>query len=562
MDARRAVGAVTRTLGWRLVVTLTASLLLLLGISGWLALELHRQHLYSVLERTAVEMGETILSSARSSMMENDRRQLGEIIRNIGARESVVALRLVNAAGEVQYSSRPEEVGHIHGLDSPVCQTCHSGETARIPDDLREGLRRFRLDGGEGALALGYPVLNSIGCSTAACHVHPAERRVLGVLDLELSTASLDAAVADAGSQMAWLGAATIIVVAGVIGGLAWRTVHRPIRDVLSGVRRLGGGDLAHRLAPSGPSEIAELAESVNRMAARLQSANAELADWNRTLEARIEENTRQLERTRDQMVFAEKMSSLGKLAAIVAHELNNPLAGILVSAKLLRRRLAKAGDGSGPGTASGDEGLAATIAAETARCGDIVKNLLLFSRRGEGGFEPTDVNALAERVLKLIRHRADLEEVTIRCELGEDVPEIRASAGELQQALLAILINALEAMPEGGELGVSTRPDPPGAEPTGVIVEVSDTGVGIPEDLRARIFEPFFTTKAAGKATGLGLAVVWGIVERHGGRVDVESGEGRTTFRLFLPIQPPPYPHTLPELLRFSEAAPKDEGS
>jgi two-component system NtrC family sensor kinase len=561
MDARRSVGAVTRTLGWRLVATLTGSLLLLLGISGSLALELHRQHLYSVLERTAVEMGETILSSARSSMMENDRRQLGEIIRNIGARESVLALRLVNAAGEVQYSSRPEEVGHIHGLDSPVCQTCHSGGTARIPDDLREGLRRYRLDGGEGALALGYPVLNSIGCSTAACHVHPPERRVLGVLDLELSTASLDAAVADARSQMAWFGAATIIVAAGVISGLAWRTVNRPIRDVLTGVRRLGGGDLSHRLAPSGPSETAELAESVNLMAARLQSAHAELADWNRTLEARIEEKTRQLERTRDQMVFAEKMSSLGKLAAIVAHELNNPLAGILISAKLLRRRLAKAGDADASGVASVDEGLA-TIEAETARCGDIVKNLLLFSHRGEGGFEPTDVNALAERALKLIRHRADLEEVTIRCELGRDVPAIRASAGELQQALLAILINALEAMPDGGELGVATRADPSDAEPTGVIVEVSDTGVGIPEHLRARIFEPFFTTKEAGKATGLGLAVVWGIVERHGGRVDVESGEGRTTFRLFLPIQPPPYPHPLPDLLRFSEATPKDEGS
>jgi two-component system NtrC family sensor kinase len=472
--------------------------------------------------------------------------------------------------GKVQYSSRPEEVGRIHGLDSPVCQTCHAAD-ARVPEDLREGLRRFRLPGGEGALALGFPVLNSTGCSTADCHVHPAAQQVLGVLDLELSTASLEGAVADARSQMAWLGIATIVVVSGVIGGLAWRTVHGPIHHVLSGVRRLGSGELSHRLAVEGPSEIGELAESVNLMAARLEKARAELADWNRTLEARIDEKTSQLERTRDHMVFAEKMSSLGKLAAIVAHELNNPLAGILVSTKLLRRRLAKAQAGEStaaagesgarvPGIASVDESLA-MIEAETARCGDIVKNLLLFSHRGEAGFEPTDVNVIVERALKLIHHRADLEEVTIRCDLGEGVSTIQASAAELQQALLAVLINAMEAMPGGGVLTVATRRHP-ASEPKGVIVEVSDTGVGIPEHLRAHIFEPFFTTKESSKATGLGLAVVYGIIERHGGRIDVESGEGGTRFRLYLPSQPPPYPQTLPELLRFPAADPRGEGS
>ena len=173
MDVRRSLGAVTRSLGGRLVITLTGTLLLLLGISGWLALELHRAHLYSLLERTAVEMGKTILSSTQSSMMENDRNHLDGIIRNIGSRESVLALRLINASGEVEYSNHPSEVGRIHGLDSPVCQSCHFGDSVHMPGDIREGLRRFRLPNGEGALALGFPVLNSPGCSAAACHVHP-----------------------------------------------------------------------------------------------------------------------------------------------------------------------------------------------------------------------------------------------------------------------------------------------------------------------------------------------------------------------------------------------------
>ncbi|HMB71482.1 MAG TPA: HAMP domain-containing protein, partial [bacterium] len=292
MKALRSMGAVTRSLGWRLVVALTGSLLLLLGTCGWLALELHRAHLYSLLERTAIEMGETILSSARSSMMENDRQHLDGIVRNIGSRRSVLALRVVNASGEVRSSSNPEEVGRIHGLDSPVCQSCHFRDQVHLPADLREGLRRYRLPDGDGALALAFPVLNSPGCSTAECHVHPPSQRVLGVLDLELSTASLDLAVADARSQMTAFGAITIVLVSAVIGGLAWRMVNRPIRQVLLGVRRLGSGDLSHRLVVGGRSEIGELAESVNAMAARLQAANAELADWNHTLETRIREKT------------------------------------------------------------------------------------------------------------------------------------------------------------------------------------------------------------------------------------------------------------------------------
>lgn len=549
MGSWRWWGAVTHSLGWRLVITLTGSLLLLLGVSGWLALQLHRQHLYSLLERTAIELGETILSSTRSSMMENDRNHLDEIIQNIGSRESVLALRLVNAGGEVEYSNHPQEVGRIHALDSPVCQGCHFGETVHIPVNLREGLRRVPADGGETALALGFPVMNSPGCSAASCHVHPASQQVLGILDLELSAAPLEGAISDAASQMLAFGIITVVVVAAVIALVGWRMVHRPVQAMLKGVRRLATGDLATRLTVGGPTELKELALSVNLMSQQLQTQSRELEEWNRTLETRIAEKTEQLERTRDQMVFAEKMSSLGKLAAIVAHEINNPLAGILVSAKWLRRRVAKIASASPDGPAAEvaqlDESLA-MVESETARCGDVVRNLLLFSHRGDPGFEAVEANALLERAVRLIRHRAEMEEVEIRFALDENLPRIQGSAAEIQQAILAILINGLEAMDDGGELRIATRP-----ANGGIVIEIADNGCGIPEHLRARIFEPFFSTKEVGNATGLGLTVVYGIVERHGGRIDVESGEKGTTFRIFLPDQPPPYPDTLPDLLR-----------
>jgi two-component system NtrC family sensor kinase len=237
-------------------------------------------------------------------------------------------------------------------------------------------------------------------------------------------------------------------------------------------------------------------------------------------------------------MVFTEKMASLGKLAAIVAHEINNPLAGVLVYTKLVRRRLPKlqGEDGGGKSIGELDETLA-TIEAETARCGDIVRNLLLFSRRGETAMAPVDVNTVLRRAVRLVQHQADLAVVAVETDLGELPPTI-CDASEIQQAVLAPLMNALEAMPDGGTLAVRTRHLPEAGE---ITVEIRDTGVGIPEDIRPKVFEPFFSTKSEGKGTGLGLAVMYGIIQHHGGRIDLESEVGRgTLFRIHLPVAGP----------------------
>jgi two-component system, NtrC family, sensor kinase len=528
----------THSLGWRLVVILIPSLVVLLAGTSWFSLELHRKHLTSFLEERAVGMGETIISSTHSSMLENDRRHLSDILDNIARREAVVALRLVNAQGRVMYSQNAEEVGRVSDLRAPVCQGCHAGSEVHAPASLRDGLVLYHLPSGEGALGLGVPVLNAPECASADCHVHPSDQRVLGILDLELSTAPLDIAVHDARAQMAGFALLTVLLISGVIGMLAWRLVHRPLRPVLEGIRNLGAGDLTHRVRDDLPGEAGELAGAFNVMSERLEEAQAELEDWNRTLEAKVREKTRELERTRDQMVFTEKMASLGKLAAIVAHELNNPLAGILVYAKLARRRLPKLA----PPPTEGANGLReiddtlATIETETARCGEIVKNLLLFSRRGGTRREPADLNLVINRAVRLVQHQADLASVSTRLDLAADLPPVVCDSGEIQQALLAAVMNGLDAMPEGGTLTIRTRRVP---ERDGVRIEIEDSGSGIPDEIRNKIFEPFFSTKAEGKGTGLGLSVMYGIVQRHHGTITFDSAAGKgTVFRLFLPCR------------------------
>jgi two-component system NtrC family sensor kinase len=294
------------------------------------------------------------------------------------------------------------------------------------------------------------------------------------------------------------------------------------------GTREVAKGNLGVRLEASGGVELASLADDFNLMAERLQAARTENEQWSATLEHRVEEKTAALRESHQRMLQLERMASLGQLAATVAHEINNPLSGVLTYAKLLQRRAERVGQ-------EAPEELR-FIAEETARCGDIVKNLLGFARRGTGDFERLEVDRLVEGALQMVAHRFTEGRVEVRRELAPLT--LRCDGAQIRQALVAMLVNAVEAMPDGGQLTVRAKPDTGGS---GIVLEVEDTGVGIdPGDL-AHIFEPFFTTKLDSKGVGLGLSVAYGIVARHGGHIDVQSQRGvGTIFRLHLPLDPP----------------------
>jgi two-component system NtrC family sensor kinase len=278
---------------------------------------------------------------------------------------------------------------------------------------------------------------------------------------------------------------------------------------------------------------LARLAAAFNQMAGDLNAARQEITEWSQKLEDKVIEKTQELSRAQRQVLHMEKMASLGKLSATVAHELNNPLSGVLTYARLVRRELQ--GQALAPELQEELTRYLSLIEKECSRCGAIVQNLLLFARRTGAEMAPVDLNEVVERSLMLVRHHIEISGVKLRCELLKGNSTIVADAGQLQQALIALLVNAVEAMNglEGeGELSVRLTGDNHEVQ-----IDVADTGIGIPSDVLPQIFEPFFSTKEAENGVGLGLSVVYGIVQRHGGRIEVESQAGRgTVFHVQLP--------------------------
>ncbi len=305
--------------------------------------------------------------------------------------------------------------------------------------------------------------------------------------------------------------------------------IIRPLREMVWATRKIAEGDLSLELSISSKDEIGQLAESFNHMLVRLKQARQELEDYGRTLEEKVEQRSRQLKKIQAQLMQSEKLASLGRLASGVAHEINSPLTGILTFSHLLMRRLK-----DHPELHRELE----VIVKETTRVSAIVRGLLDFARESKPQKRPCNINELILQTLSLVEHQAVFHDIRIVKSLDPQVPMILVDANQIQQVFMNILLNAADAMPAGGVLTITSKLI---SEDSFAQVRFSDTGIGIPEKNLNRIFDPFFTTKADKKGTGLGLAVSYGIIDRHRGQIEVQSEEGKgTTFTIRLPRQAP----------------------
>ena len=545
-----------RRLAFRLAVVLSlGATILLSGAVAW-NLHLQRQHLTRLVEGQAAETVEVIRSATRQAMLVNNAAELSRLLAEVAALPEIDRVRVFDKQGRISQSSESSEVGRLVDRTAEQCVSCHAANRPLTKLDLANRSRIFTREGGGRTLGLIAPIHNEPECANGACHAHSPQQTVLGVLDVQLPLDRVDASVATSQRQLLVGLVATALALLGLAGLLLWEMVLRPVAVLTAAAPRLAAGDFEVRVPERSDDELGALAHAWNRMAIELGEAHRQLADWSRTLELRVQEKTRELEQTHQHLVWVEKMASLGKLAASVAHELNNPLAGIATYAKLLRRRLveaaaaapatgeaadtgsaAPAADATPPASAS-TERILLLVEEESLRCGNIVKNLLLFSRTPSARFAVESVSPLVERCAMLVHHQFQLQNVELAIDLAPRLPPLECDAGQIQQMLLALTINALEATPAEGKVTIAARLNDRADR---LELSVADTGRGMTPEVKARIFEPFFSTKEQGNGVGLGLAVVYGIIERHCGKIEVASSPGSgTVFTLDLPLRQP----------------------
>ncbi len=501
-------------------------LLILFGIHSYFSVRFYTDQMMSQVTESANRVSDVIKSSTHYSMLLNRKEDVYEIIQTLGRQPGINSIRIFNKRGQITYSTEASEKGSVVDLKAEACYGCHDQE--RPLESVPAGSRMRIYTGPDGGRILGLinPIRNESQCSSAGCHSHPTERTVIGVLDVRMSLEKVDDAISS--SQLRIVGVAIMILV--VLASTTWyflsTTVLRPVRTLMEATHAVSSGNLEHEIPVLRNDEIGQLASSFNAMTQSLQRAEKENREWSLTLEQRVRDKTSELEIVHQQVMQIEKMASLGKLAATVAHELNNPLEGILTYAKLIGRRLKKLEVKSHEVQQTIDD--IELVKRETERSGNIVKNLLLFSKKQVGEFALVPVRQIVEKAQRLVKHHFAISNVQFEAILPAGEVSLLCDENQIEQALVALFVNAVEAMPGGGKIRVEANASSPDGD---LRIQVIDTGLGIAAEDLSHVFEPFYTTKKNGRGVGLGLSVVYGIVERHGGSITVDSVLGMGTI-------------------------------
>jgi two-component system NtrC family sensor kinase len=520
------------TLTFRVIVGSCLLLVALFGLYTYFAINFHNTQMMNEVCDSASILSDIIKNSTHYSMLTARSEDVKEAIYGM-SRVPGVEIRIYNKRGQIMVSTDRSQEGKVVDMSAEACNVCHdSTKPLARPLQSVPSNQLFRYyTGPQGFRFVG--LINPIRNEPSCYGCHSQDQTILGVLDVRMSLEKVNANIAEARWKLilyAILGTVVVIVASVLFLSV---TVHRPVGRLREGTKRISAGQFDYQITLASKDEIGELARAFNEMTKSLQKAEQENKHWSQTLEKRVEEKTAELKEIHEQILQIEKMASLGKLSATVAHELNNPLAGILNYLKLIEKRLKKIEPSPVLQSTLDDLEL---IIGEVKRCGSIVKNLLLFSKRQVAEFGLVPVAEIVDRAVRLMQHHFKISNVDFQSEIAIPEAKLLCDESQIQQALIALFVNAVEAMPAGGDLKLTVTRNAAG----GIRMDIADTGSGVAAGDIPHLFEPFFTTKKEGKGVGLGLAVVYGILELHEGTVSVQSQPGKgTVFTLSFPARP-----------------------
>lgn len=495
---------------------LTVGILMSAGgvLFGLIVIKYHEESMMKNLSHYAQLSASHIKSGLHYGMLTAQPEVIKQTVDVLGSVENVRNIKIADARGRIAYATDKSEVGRTMPIDIKALEAGPSQTTT----DLK----------GQKVLNILTPVLNEPSCHTARCHFHPKDEKLLGVLETSFSASKIEALTRQNIIATLLVGAVVVGMFSLFLCVTLYKFVSKPVALMEEGMKRLGRGDFDQPIEINTRDEMGLLARTFNSMAKDIKRYRENMENWTKSLQDEVEKKTAEIMKAQDQLIDAEKLASLGRMAAGIAHELNSPLTGIVTFAHLMRKRVA-------PDNKEDAEDLDVII-EQANRCSKIIKGLLGFARKGAQEKIQISVNDLLEGTIAMVRNQARFHNIILKIEL-KPLPPLTIDPNQFQQVFLNLLSNAADALNEVGVITIYTRTISLDSKEF-VEIEFTDNGPGISPEHMGKIFEPFFTTKPVGQGTGLGLPISYGIVKRHGGDILVESEVGKgTTFKIRLPV-------------------------
>ncbi len=500
----------------------------------------NEHYLNTVIRQNGNNIGSIVEGALYRSMLENDKSGLQNTLDIINTLPGIDEVNMYNSKDSLVYSSFATDATREHS--NPNCLSCHTSLQSLFPEngnsykiiDVNSDCLMNRNDNGNRHLLIRSPILNEKSCYTSSCHAHPESEKLLGSLVIKLPLKAQDEAINKSSAEFFLLAILATILLASFLLAFTQKKIKNPLNTLIKVSIAVANGDKNTRveITPNQLDDMRMVSKAFNNMLDNLHTANEELENWSQQLEYKVQKKTEELGAAQSELLHVEKLASLGKLSSSVAHEINNPLSGILIYTKLLYKQLS--------GQIITDikrESMLKhlkLIESETKRCGDIVKGLLDFSRKDQEDFEPRHLHEILLETYGLMTHSIKIANIRFLTDFQAGTDSIFCSPNQIKQACVALIVNASEAVAENGEIVIRTKNN----DEDSVTFEISDNGLGIADEDLPHIFEPFFSTKHDASGIGLGLAIVHGIIQNHKGRIQVRSELGNgTTLSVTLPL-------------------------
>jgi two-component system, NtrC family, sensor kinase len=485
----------------------------------------------SIIRENGNNIASLVESALYKSMLENDRTTLQSTLDVINNMSGIDDVNMYDNENNLAYSSISIDTSNH---SDPNCKSCHTDIGTMFPEkektvriiDIDSECSMSHNNNNSRHLLIRSPILNSESCYTGSCHAHNRSEAVLGSLLIKFPMKDLDDALNKSKKDYILLAGLITVLLVSFLILLTTRKIKRPLTALIAASEAVARGDKSTRLEINSNhlSDMRMVSIAFNDMLDNLQKANIELQNWSHQLEYKVQKKSEELGQAQQEMINIERIASLGRLSLSVAHEINNPLSGILVYAKLVHKQLNNQSiDPEKKETIQKHLGF---IISEAMRCGDIVKGLLDFSRKDQNDFEPRHLHDILRDTYELMNHSMKVGNVSFLSDFSAKSDWIFCSPNQIKQVCVAILMNAVEAITENGEVIFRTlNPDE-----DHVRIDITDNGSGIAEEDIPHIFEPFFSTKEKTNGIGLGLAIVHGIIQNHKAKIDVRSERGKGT--------------------------------